>query len=104
MNNNIIYQEYILFKRLLTFPIIRCSLRAALQIYFPGIRCKAQKDANSGTISAVKVGAKAGGPPSIGRRWGRKLIYHKNIIKALIFRNKYLRCSIFMTGGTNGKI
>lgn len=91
-------------KHLLTTPVLSCSLRAALQVYFPGIHCKAQKDANSGTISAVKVGAKAGGPPSIGRGWGRKLIYHKNINKALIFRNKYLRRSIFMKGGANGKI
>lgn len=46
------------------------NLRAALQIYFQDIRFfKAQKDVYGGAISTSKVGAKAGGPPFIGRGW-----------------------------------
>ena len=78
-------------KHLLTPAVLSCSLRAALQIYFHGIQCKAQKDTNGETISALKVGAKAGGPPFIGRGWGRKLTYQKNINKTLIFMDKYFR-------------
>ncbi len=62
--------------------------RAALQILLQGIRFKAQKDVHGEAVSASKVGAKAGGPPLIGRGWGWQHIYHQIVNNSLKSQSK----------------
>ncbi len=74
-------------KFFLIIKVVYLNLRAALQIYFHGIRFKTLKDATSEDVFAHKVGAKAGGPPYIGRGWGMANPYQKKLNKLLISTN-----------------
>jgi hypothetical protein len=78
-------------RQLLTKVMVYSTLRAALQIFFQSIRFfKAQKDVDSGAISASKVVAQGGCPPFIwvGVRDGN--VYHKKVNESLILENKIL--------------
>ena len=68
-------------KFFLIIKVVYLNLRAALQIYFHGIRFKTLKDATSEDVFAHKVGAKAGGPPFIWAGVGGGLTYHKKVNK-----------------------